>query len=770
MREGGERAVMKAYGRSITGTVWAVVLFMTILGGISRADDVENLLHSLQSTDPPAREKAATALGGTKDPSAIKPLIKTLADEYKYVRRAAAEALGKMGEPAVEPLAKALKNENSNVREGALTALGLIGNPTVVPVMLQAVHDEDVSVREASVEALGRIHDERAEAGLVRVMMRNRDWDLRGRAAEALKKAGWTPKDSREQAFVFLASEQWAKLAHLGERALEPLMQALSDRDGSIRAKAAHTLGRCNNPMGIPPLVKALRDKNEAVRENAGSALRSLGWTPSVPEDRAWSLLANQEWDALVELGKPAVDPLLVATTDGRAKVRLAAALALGEIRDRRAVEPLAALLEDNDADVRSSAARALGMIRDPKAAQKLFACLADKSRHVRAAALTALKTINAIGSQASHGKRVNTLVLPRIAATDKKETSAVIELQTRETGLYHARSLDGKSRWSTRVYRLPMRKIFASGGTVHVETTMFSQSSIGPVTVRGIIIEGSYFVGSSLDISGPSGSMGPTDWDGRNPGAVHRIFGNIAACDYQISSDPGNPLVFMVTRNGYRYLHGSGMVRDTRSGDVFILRDDSKEALLRKAAAEGDKASAEKLLREGTSVNAKLRFRNSPLMIACRMGHVDLVKLLLERGADVNTRDVVSGRTPLMVAVKEGKEKLVALLLAKGANPDTTNPRTGSTALIEAVVKENAAIAKTLLAKGADVNGKAKVTGATALMHAVLKSNFDIAKMLLERGADINAKNKWGQTALSIARRKKTPGIEKLLLKHGAK
>ncbi len=794
---------MKSYRRTITSLAWAAILFMTILGGISWADDVEKLLNNLRSIDPLSREQAASALGGTKDPTFIKPLIETLADEYPYVRRAAAEALGKMGEQAVEPLLNAVKNESANVRVGALTALGLMRNPKAVRSSISLLPDKDVSVRDAAIRALGRINNPAGNVELMRLLGKESP-ELSTKAAYVLSDVGWTPEDPEARAAFLITTNQWEKVPELGEIAVKALIVALGHDDESgrlkavealgkirareavdhlmvclkdpsmgVRAKAAWALGQCRDKRSVASLVIALHDPVENVRESACLALQAMGWTPSQTMERVWFHLANHEWDKLVGLGGPSVEPLILGLTKGSSKVRRSAALALGKIKDARALDPLIAVLTDADANVRLSSARALGMIGDPCVAQKLIPCLTDDDWRVREAARISLKTVDRMGGERQHVTETNSLILSRIAATRNDEASAVIELRTELCATSEEESLDGKNSFIRSVCGAK-EGLVGTGGTVEVKVTARRNPQWNPVpqTRPGRIMEGSYLLNPSLDISAAASfmSLGPTKWDGRNRGAVHRIQGKISACDYEFCSDPGNPLVFRVTQNGYRYVHGSGTVRDAKSDEIFIIKDESREALLRRAAAAGDKALAEKLIREGTNVNAQQRFGNSPLMIACRNGHPDLVRLFLEKGADVHTCDPASGRTPLMLAIKEGKAQLVSLLLANGADSSSVYRRTGRTALMEALVKKNTRIARLLVNRGADVNAKAEGNGATVLMYAVSEGNEDIVKTLLEKGADVNAKSKWGQTALSIGQRKNIPSIEKLLLQRGAK
>jgi HEAT repeat protein len=82
--------------------------------------------------------------------------------------------------------------------------------------------------------------------------------------------------------------------------------------------------------------------------------------------------------DALVQLGKPVVEPLIACLNDQDWKMRLKVAMVLGKLGDARAVEPLIARLKDKEWEVRGNTAFALGKLRDVRAVEPLIAALQD--------------------------------------------------------------------------------------------------------------------------------------------------------------------------------------------------------------------------------------------------------------------------------------------------------------------------------------------------------------------------------------------------------
>ena len=78
-------------------------------------------------------------------------------------------------------------------------------------------------------------------------------------------------------------------------------------------------------------------------------------------------------------------------------------------------------------------------------------------------------------------------------------------------------------------------------------------------------------------------------------------------------------------------------------------------------------------LLDKGTDVNKADEDGQTPLLIACQKGHVDAVRLVLEKGAEVDQAEKKYGATPLFVACGHGHVDAARLLLDKGADVTRT-------------------------------------------------------------------------------------------------
>ncbi len=97
------------------------------------------------------------------------------------------------------------------------------------------------------------------------------------------------------------------------------------------------------------------------------------------------------------------------------------------------------------------------------------------------------------------------------------------------------------------------------------------------------------------------------------------------------------------------------------------VAAQDMNEDLL-EAARKSDAAKVKDLLAKGANVNAKSPYGATPLFFACDRGSVEVVKVLLEHGADVNVQDTFYRATPLAWALNKGKPEIIKLLVEGGA------------------------------------------------------------------------------------------------------
>jgi uncharacterized protein len=173
----------------------------------------------------------------------------------------------------------------------------------------------------------------------------------------------------------------------------------------------------------------------------------------------------------------------------------------------------------------------------------------------------------------------------------------------------------------------------------------------------------------------------------------------------------------------------------------------------LMNAAKAGKAVDVERALAQGVNVNERDDAGVPPLLNAAESGNTDVVKILLDRGADVNARVIGPKRevytTTGFQTVRNGQPGAAVVTTGRrieyAANEDQT-------ALIMASSRGHVAVVKMLLDRGADVNaqiGNGHWKGRTALSSAVgviprkeTTANYlEIAGILIDKGADVNAR-----------------------------
>jgi ankyrin repeat protein len=118
----------------------------------------------------------------------------------------------------------------------------------------------------------------------------------------------------------------------------------------------------------------------------------------------------------------------------------------------------------------------------------------------------------------------------------------------------------------------------------------------------------------------------------------------------------------------------------------------------------------------------------------AALYGKAETVCALLDAGANINARTIISSWTPLMAAASEGKTAVVQILLDRGADVNAQSPG-GSTALMVAAKNGQGATLQLLLDRGADVHQR-NSDGASALTAAAAFGQLQTVRLLLSRGA----------------------------------
>ena len=229
---------------------------------------------------------------------------------------------------------------------------------------------------------------------------------------------------------------------------------------------------------------------------------------------------------------------------------------------------------------------------------------------------------------------------------------------------------------------------------------------------------------------------------------------------------------------------------------DVNSSKDEEGYTPLVAGCASDSTVLIKLLIERGADVNMRAdvtveerSYLFTPLGTALSEGHEEVAALLIEHGADVNTVGVeckVGGitvsATPLMLAAMEGLQHATKLLLECGAEVDKeTEMSSGGeslafTALMFAATS-TAEVATLLLDHGAQVKFQGSHGGGTALMLASAHGRYKVAELLLERGAQVDLQTSegwWTALMYAVEKDEANPdkdavGLARLLLQHGA-
>lgn len=196
---------------------------------------------------------------------------------------------------------------------------------------------------------------------------------------------------------------------------------------------------------------------------------------------------------------------------------------------------------------------------------------------------------------------------------------------------------------------------------------------------------------------------------------------------------------------------------------------------------AAGDPVKTKLLVEHGAKVAVVSKYGRTPLMLAAvRGGNSPIVRLLIEKGADVKTADN-RGVTALHEAAQSGDLTSMRLLIEHGADVNALD-RNGDSPLMFAAAGLHSDGVQLLLKHGANVNvvrraypsvkhGQVEQRGVTALLLAVPYASAGLTQILIKAGADVRAQDARGMSALmmAVATERQDPGVVRALLAAGA-
>jgi len=305
--------------------------------------------------------------------------------------------------PGVGELERLLRDHDRGVRRRAALAAGRIGDPALVPALVDLLNDQEVEVRRVATFALGLVGDHAAADRLL-AALGDSDAEVRGRAAEALGRIG----DPRAAAAI--ARHVVAALPKTINR-----MTVRGDEPGNPADSWAE------QRLGLVALAR-LKDVAAARQALLDGARPRFDW---------WAAT----WVAM-RLESPELRPVLVAATaSDDPRSRTLAARGLGALGDASGVELLLPLVRDPDETVAIQALRALGAIGDARGTAAAATMLASPSGVVRREALRALAVLppdpslrpRLVGLVAERDPWIRAAALGALAHADRSDFALVL-------------------------------------------------------------------------------------------------------------------------------------------------------------------------------------------------------------------------------------------------------------------------------------------------------------------------------------------------------
>lgn len=251
-----------------------------VIGDDLTAEQEAALIKALDHYDPAVREGAARVAGRLEIEGASEALIKTLNDSRTEVRLAAMSGLGALREErAVTALTEQLEfYKRGEGGWAALDALAQIAHPSSRPLFLERLTDRDPNLRRAAAEGLGRLGDPSGLSAIEPILNNETSNVARAALTFAAQKLG---RNVVPRLVEFLTDRRTALQAQgylfeLGPAIERELLPSLQEPDEGIRAAVAEVLGELGGEASLAALQARLTDRDKEVVAAATRAIERI--------------------------------------------------------------------------------------------------------------------------------------------------------------------------------------------------------------------------------------------------------------------------------------------------------------------------------------------------------------------------------------------------------------------------------------------------------------------------------------------------------------
>ena len=375
-------------------------------GDHMKTEMVGLLVRCLRDQDPQVRRSAAYALAAVGDRRAVEPLVSLLGDPEDGVKLEAVAALGRLRPHAhtVDALLACSKDCSEHVQVEVMRWLGRIGGPQAVDALLACSKDCTELVQIEIVRSLGSIGGPQAVDALLALLSQP------PLTLEVCNALGSACAEQAVQPLVALLrksrqpSSTWRSLTPITKPA--PTLSLLARSESDERIAAAAALSKLGS-AAVMSLVAAISDDDRDVRSKAAEALAEIFDSRGCRALIEAALEADEmSWPACCALRAQGVDSVLdlltIGAKDGDPATAARACELLGWAHAQETIGLLLESLNHPVGAVRVAAAGALGRLRNSLTIEPLVKALADADDAVAIAAAKAIKQIGAVGIDAA--------------------------------------------------------------------------------------------------------------------------------------------------------------------------------------------------------------------------------------------------------------------------------------------------------------------------------------------------------------------------------
>ena len=223
----------------------------------------------------------------------IDKAITALEDKKGTAQRTAKKDLINFGADSVEPLIAVVKDwtgRPAELRVVCVDILGEIKDKRAVPVIIDTLTDNRMTMRYNAARALGNIGDKKAAPALIK-LLDDKDWQVRFYAVEALGKIGDKSAINPVASIMTKDLNKEVRLAGIkclyqvdGKTQYKSVMESFSDTEPSIRSYAVELSAKWNIEEALPLITRMLKDdRSNVVRASCAHALGAYKNFASAP-------------------------------------------------------------------------------------------------------------------------------------------------------------------------------------------------------------------------------------------------------------------------------------------------------------------------------------------------------------------------------------------------------------------------------------------------------------------------------------------------------